>query len=607
MSLVIDNFSTIVEMFDKLFQKYKGNSRPFLKNKISGKWISYTFDNIKTSVEEFACGLSIMNVKRKDRVAIISENRPEWVISDLAIASLGAISVPLYTTLTSHQIEEIFLNAEVSVAIVSNSIQLKKLLPLFERVPSLHTVIIYSNGSLENSKNIFSFEQILEIGKNNSNQKKISELSSEIKSQDVLTIIYTSGTTGVPKGVVLTHHNLVSNIKSTAQVLPMDESDTFLSFLPLCHSFERMGGYYTASSCGGTIAYAESVETVRENLKEIFPTVVAGVPRFYEKIQNRILKNVLSSSKLKQKLFWKAIETGKKFSLAKRKGNISLKLKTQYKFFDKLVFEKIKAVTGKKIKYFVSGGGPLSKETGDFFEAIGLTIIEGYGLTETSPVLTVNRLNNYKYGTVGMPIPDVKIKIADDGEILAFGPNIMKCYWNNEIDTNEVIDKEGWFHTGDIGEFDENGFLKITDRKKNIFVSSGGKNIAPQPIENLFLQSEIIDQCLLIGDARDYLIALIVPDFETLKLKVEQVKLKFQSIKEMVSSEKVKAIFKDEIDLFQKKLAKYERVRKFILLGNPFSVEDGDLTPTMKIKRKVVEIKYKNEIEKIYNERDNMA
>ncbi|MEX0602052.1 MAG: long-chain fatty acid--CoA ligase, partial [Bacteroidota bacterium] len=382
------------------------------------------------------------------------------------------------------------------------------------------------------------------------------------KPGDLLTIIYTSGTTGNPKGVMLTHRNLVSNIIASGEVIPIGEDDTLLSFLPLCHSFERMAGYYTAMACGATVAYAESIESVRDNLLEVHPTIVTTVPRLFERIHGRILKQVDSSPRVRRNIFHWAVGVGREYAKAAKAHSISRGLELKHRLASKLVFSKLQARTGGRIRFFVSGGAALPKSLGEFFEAVGIRIIEGYGLTETSPVLSANRLDDYKFGTVGKPIPGVEIKIAGDGEILAKGPNIMKGYYNNPSATAEVIDAGGWFHTGDIGMFDPEGHLMITDRKKHLFVSSGGKNIAPQPIENLFLQSKYIDQFVLLGDGRMFLTALVVPEFEILKDWASVNKISWSSDDELVRRREVKQLLQTEIDLLQKDLPSFEKVRR---------------------------------------------
>jgi long-chain acyl-CoA synthetase len=598
------SFSTITEMFDNVTKKFLDESRPAIMHKVDKEYRGIRFSELRRNVELFSLGLASLGLMKDDKVAIISENRPEWLISDMAIVSLGAVDVPIYPTLTAKQIEFIFNDAKVKMAIVSNQSQLNKVLKIRDAVKSLKKIIVMTvKEGVENGNNI-GFPKVYELGSEfeKENRNFFSAALRKIKPDDLLTIIYTSGTTGNPKGVMLTHNNLVSNILASATVIPIGPDDTLLSFLPLCHSFERMAGYYTAFACGATVAYAESPETVRDNLLEIHPTIVTTVPRLFERIQSRLQKQIDNSSPVSKKIFYWAVEVGRKYAADRKKGVVSPVLKTQHAIADKLVFQKLRERTGGRMKFFVSGGAALPRALGEFFESVGITIIEGYGLTETSPVLSANRLDDYEFGTVGKPIPGVSIKIAADGEILAKGPNIMRGYFNNKEATEEVIDRDGWFHTGDIGVFNARGMLVITDRKKHLFVSSGGKNIAPQPIENLFLQSKYIDQFVLIGDRRMFLTALIVPDFDALQEYADRNKIPYSNPAELSGIPEIHSLIEKDIQTLQKDLANFERVRKFALLDHPFSIEDGEITPTLKIKRKVVEHRYSHVIEKMYKD-----
>ncbi len=595
-------FSTIAEMFDKLRDAFEKEERPMLMHKVDGVYKGISYTEFAERVDCFAHGLASIGVKRGDHIAVISENRPEWVVADSGMIRLGAVNISIYPTLTPKQIEFIFNDAGVQYAVVSNQMQLQKVLKILPDVPTLKMIIVFSEKGIEGNNQILFYTSIIEKGKKFRDEHPgyVQQETARVTPDDLLTLIYTSGTTGNPKGVMLTHNNLVSNIIASADCIPFNHEDTLLSFLPLCHSYERMAGYYTAMACGVTIAYAESIETVRDNLVEVRPTVVTTVPRLFERIYNRMMKQIDASPPFRQKIFHWAVGVGRRYARQKKQGSVSPLLTLQNRIADILVFGKVKARTGGRIRFFVSGGAALPRELGEFFEAIGIQIIEGYGLTESSPVISVNRLEKYKFGTVGFPIPDVTVKIAEDGEIIIKGPNVMKGYWNNSEATKESIDAEGWLHTGDIGIFDEEGFLVITDRKKHLFVSSGGKNIAPQPIENLFLQSKYVDQFFLLGDGKMYLTALIVPDFENLKEFARKNGVSFSGDEDLVANTEVISLFDKEINSLQKDLANYERVRKFTLLPAPFTIEAGEITPTMKIKRKVVEQKYSTIIKKMY-------
>jgi long-chain acyl-CoA synthetase len=601
MSVSVD-FSTIPEMFDRITTKYATDERPMLMHKVEKQYKGISFLQCLRKVELFALGLASLGVKKDEKVAIISENRPEWVFADMAIVALGAVDVPIYPTLTPPQIAYILSDAEAKVVIVSNALQLGKILKIESELRTLQRIIVINEKLEQRNGKTLTFAEVLILGEEfeKSHRTFFRDAIGKVGPDDLLTIIYTSGTTGNPKGVMLTHHNLCSNIKSAADTIPLNDRDTLLSFLPLCHSFERMAGYYTAMACGSTVAYAESTETVSDNLLEIRPTVVTTVPRLFERIYTRIMKQIDNSPPTRQRIFRWALSVGKEFSTEGKREDVSPLLRLQQSVAERLVFSKLKQRTGGRIRFFVSGGAALSRELGEFFEAVGITIIEGYGLTETSPVLTANRVDDYKFGTVGKPMPGVEIKIAEDGEILAKGPNIMKGYYNNPSATNEVIDKDGWFHTGDVGMFDPQGHLMITDRKKHLFVSSGGKNIAPQPIESLFLQSKFIDQFVLVGDGRMFLTALIVPEFDILKNHALNAGIPFTMDADLTQKADIRKLYEKEIHRIQKDLPTYERVRRFELLPEQLTVENGEITPTLKVKRKVVEKKYAPLIEKMY-------
>lgn len=599
---VIAKFSTIIEMFDKVTSRFQNDQRPMFMHKVGGKYQGIGYSELKVKVDNFALGLAAIGVKRGTNIAIISENRPEWVIADMGMMKLGAVSVALYPTLTPKQIEFILIDSCAKYAIVSNQLQLNKLLKVIDDIPLLEKIILMADDSSINDDRIYSFSKVIEMGSEfkENNSGYLYDEMSKVKPEDLLTIIYTSGTTGNPKGVMLSHKNLVSNIIASAECIIFNHEDTVLSFLPLSHSYERMAGYYTAVACGATIAYAESIDTVRENLLEVQPTIVTTVPRLFERIYNRLMKQISDEPKIRQKIFSWAIGVGKTYACARKNKITSPSLSLQYKIADKLVFQKIKARTGGKIKFFASGGAALASELGEFFEAIGIQIIEGYGMTESSPVISVNRLDDYKWGTVGKPIPDVVVKIAEDGEILVKGPNVMIGYWNNTKETEEIIDKDGWLHTGDIGMFDTEGYLKITDRKKHLFVSSGGKNIAPQHIENLFLQSQFIDQFVLIGDGKMYLSALIVPNFDVIKEYASKHHVSFQTVEDLTNHQEIYKLLETELNKIQRDLANYERIRKFTILSRPLTIENGEITPTLKPRRKIIEENFREVIDKMY-------
>lgn len=593
---------TIPELFSFLTREYGPTAtRALLRHKVNNVWTDISYDQFKDETINFARGLAQLGVKHGDKVAIISENRPEWVYSDMAIFGLGAIDVPLYPSLTSDTIEFILNNSESVGIIVSNKLQLNKILKIRANCHSLKFIIVFNEKDVTgDDNNIYSFASVQLNGKNATfSENDFWEASKKAQPNDLCTIIYTSGTTGEPKGVMLTHWNIISNLIAALEVFPISKDDVFLSFLPLCHIFERMAGYYTAFASGGMICYAQSIETVANDLMDIKPTIVTTVPRLFERIHSKIIKNVESQPPKKQKIFQWALEIGREMAKAKKSGNIPISLSIKHKLADTLVFKKLRARTGGRLRFFISGGAALPRELGEFFEAVGIIIIEGYGLTESSPVIAANRLDGYKFGTVGKAMPGVEIKIASDGEILARGPNIMQGYYKNKKETEETL-KDGWLHTGDIGVFDAEGYLMITDRKKHLFKTSGGKYIAPTPIENLFLASKYIEQFILIGDRRMFLSALIVPDFEALKEFADANNISYKGNEDLVQSKEIYDLLEAELVKFQKNLANYERVRKFALLDKPFTLESGEMTPSFKLKRKVIEERYKDLIEQMY-------
>ncbi len=601
---ILKEFKTIPELYNYLTNDYgKDPSKVVMRHKPDKEYVNISYQEMKRQTEFFANGLLSLHVKKGDNVAIIAENRPEWIYSDMAILGIGAVNVPLYPSLTADTVEYTLNNSQSVGLILSNKYQLKKYLAIREQLKTIKFVIIFNEKDYDPSiKELHKFSDIQKLGQEYEkiHPGEFAKLTSGVKEDDLCTIIYTSGTTGVPKGVMLSHKNIVSNVKSVLGILPIGNTDEFLSYLPLCHIFERMAGYYTGFATGGVYAFAQSIETVAQNLIEIKPTIVTSVPRLFERIHSKVIKNVENQSPGKQKIFNWAIETGKKYMASKKAGKMNPVLAVQHKIADALVCKKIREKTGGKLRFFVSGGAALPKELGEFFEAIGIIIIEGYGMTESSPVIACNKPDDYKFGSVGKPIPCVEVKIAEDGEILAKGDNIMLGYYKMPEETAATI-KDGWLHTGDVGHLSKEGNIVITDRKKHLFKTSAGKYIAPTPIENLFLASKFIDQFVLIGDRRMFLSALIVPDYESLKEWADGNNINYNTIQDLLKQKEVIDLFDKELTKFQKALASFEKVRKFALLDKAFTLESGEMTPSLKIKRKVIEERYKELIEEMYN------
>jgi long-chain acyl-CoA synthetase len=595
--------TTLTEMF--LNTVITNGSNTALMRKVEGQYQGITYQEFGERVKNLALGLASLGVKKGDRVSLLSENRPEWAISDLAILSLGAINVPIYPSLIPKQIEYILNDSEAKVIITSIPDQTSKIVEIMKNLPVLKHIVYMDSPTAINEK-MLSFQQVSEKGKayESKHPDYYDHAAKAVKPDDPAGIIYTSGTTGNPKGAILTHNNFLSNVQGGVASLNITSADTFLSFLPLCHVFERMGGHFCPLSVGATIAYAESIDTVAQNLGEVKPTIMTSVPRLFEKMYTRVLENARAGGAAKQKIFNWAIQIGAKYVKAEAQGKIGGMLKIKHNLAYKLVFSKLHERVGGRLRFFVSGGAPLPQEIGEFFYYAGIKILEGYGLTESSPVIAVNLEDKFKFGTVGPVLEkgEVAVKIADDGEILTRGPHVMKGYYKKPAETKEAIDNDGWLHTGDIGFLDEDGFLVITDRKKNILVTSGGKNIAPAPIENLLLTSPLIDQVMVIGDKRKFLSALIVPNFEVLQSYSQEQNIPFKNNEELVTNQKINQYVTNEVERLSADLARFEQVRAFRLLSRAFTIEEGELTPTLKIKRKVVEEKFADIINSMYEE-----
>jgi long-chain acyl-CoA synthetase len=572
-----------------------------LLHKKDGQWSPVSSDAFLTAVEELSMGLRTLGVEKGDRVAILSENRPEWAFADLACLCAGAVDVPIYSTLSPAQVLYILNDSGAKAVFVSTPGQLQKLLEVRDKAPTLRHVFRMDDPPQAGT---LSVDEVRVRGREAlaTDRGAVRRRADETDPEDLATFIYTSGTTGDPKGVMLTHRNLVSNVQSSIRLFGgLGRKDLALSFLPLCHVFERMGGHYVMLRLGVSIAYAESVEKVPANLGEVKPTIMLSVPRLYEKMYARVNEKVAADPALRQKVFRWAMRVGAeafRHKVARSEPGVLLKLRLA--LADKLVFAKIKERVGGRIRIFVSGGAPLAREIAEFFGAAGLPILEGYGLTETSPVISVNLPDCMRPGTVGPPIEGVEVKIAEDGEILTRGPHVMKGYYRKPEATAEAIDKDGFFHTGDIGHLDADGFLVITDRKKDILVTSGGKNIAPQPIENRLKTDKFFTEVVMIGNKRNFPAALVVPNFEVLEAWAKGQGVAFAGREELVSRPEVVSFYTTRVGELLPELAQYEKIKKLTLLTREFTVDSGELTPTLKVKRRVIEQNYKDLIDRMY-------
>ncbi len=596
-----------------IHEKIKKNGERILFRKKSGdKWESYSWEEVGKFISHCACGLISLGLKEGDKVSILSQNRLEWVLSDLSIISSGAITVGIYASNTPKEVSYIINHSESKFVFIEDEEQLKKIITKKDELNQVKNFIIFEQNNLDvknKISNLITFSELCEMGKKHYEAYPtiLNERLNNINPEDILTIIYTSGTTGPPKGAMLSHSNVMFICEAVNKVMNLSSDDSYLSFLPLAHALERIV-LYMCLYYEGLISFARSINTIAEDIKEVQPTIVVGVPRVFEKIYNRIISEAESGSKLKKIIFKWCLGVGKTVSEHKiNKTKIPIFTLLKYKIADELVFKKLRKGVGGKVKFFGSGGAPLAKEIIEFFHYANLLILEAYGLTETTAPSTISRLDDFKFGCVGKPLPGVQVKIAEDGEILIKGPNVFKGYFKNDEATREAFEGE-WFKSGDIGEFDEDGFLKITDRKKDLIITAGGKNIAPQNIENFIKTSKFISQAVVIGDKRPFLTALLtLQKDEIINYAIEKgIVKKDDYIDEktyefIINHQAVKALVSSIIEEKNKELAKFETIKKFTILQNDFSQETGELTPTLKVKRKVVNQKYANIIERMYN------
>ena len=565
-------------------------------------------------VRDLSFGLRVLDVEAEDRVAIISEPRPDWLTTDFAVLANGAVSVPIYPTLPSSQVAYILADSGAKVVVVSDEEQAAKVRSVWSELPQLKALIVMESREIdragEGDRHEVSFDNLLDRGHQrlitgDGLARQYKEDALAIKPDQLATIIYTSGTTGDPKGVMLTHGNVTSNILAAKTVVTLDDSDEALSFLPLSHAFERtvvMLYFYS----GVTVTFAESLDTIGRDLQRVRPTVMTGVPRVFEKLHARIFSTVAEAPLVRQKMFHWALHVGRRCSQSKLANRpVPVSVRAQMAIADKAVLSKVRARLGGRLRWVVSGSAPLAVDVAEFLFSIGVPVLEGYGLTETAPVLTVNPEGRQKLGTVGPPLPHVTLRIATDGEILARGPNIMKGYYGNTRATDEVI-RDGWLHTGDIGKLDADGYLTITDRKKEIIVTANGKNIAPNPIEAALKKSPFVAEAMLVGDRRPYVVALLVPDFDVLTARFgndsdsQMSSGDFTYSKHFLEQPDIESLFADIVERVNANLASYEQVKRWRLLPAVFSISTGELTPTLKLRRRIVVERWSSLISELY-------
>lgn len=575
----------IFDLVQEYLQKY-GNKPDMLGAKENGRWRQYAVQEFIQTVDKVSLSLLALGIQKNDKVALISNNRPEWNFVDFGVQQLGAVSVPMYPTISEDDYRFIFQDAGVRLVFVSSEELYHKAKAAAAGNPNIDHIISFEqvNGAL-------SFSQFLEKA-NTADSSTLVEYKNSVLPEDLLTLIYTSGTTGTPKGVMLTHNNLLSNVQTCFPLIPVSSESRALSFLPLCHIYERMLSYLYMSA-GISVYYAESVETVGDNLKEVKPHLFVTVPRLLEKVYDKIVAKGQELTGIKKALFFWALGLGQRYELNVDQG---WWYRFQLKWANKLIFSKWREALGGNVKLIVSGGAALQPRLARVFSAAQIIVMEGYGLTETSPVIAVNRYeeSNRAIGTVGPIIAGVEVKIAEDGEILTRGPHIMKGYYNRPDLTADTIDSDGWLHTGDIGEFVQGKFLKITDRKKEIFKTSGGKYIAPQRIENKLKESMVIEQAMVVGEGQKFPAVVISPFFQSLRDWCQIKDIPYTTDVEMISHPKVLDKFQREVDKCNEGLGQFEKVKKFVLVPHTWSVQTGELTPTLKLKRKILYDKYKH-------------
>ena len=629
----ITESTTIPMLLRDVVSHVHDENTTFLLHKINDSWAEISYKEVLHIADAVSSYFLEMGIQKGDRLGLIIENSVEWVFYDQGIQQIGGVNVSIYPTLSEQEIEYILNDSGVKTMLVGNPFLFKKILKIANNCPELQRIIpVFEDyqrhiPATDLNAGVISFANLISEGEKCIPlfQKDIDSLRQAILPSDIASLIYTSGTTGTPKGVVLTHSNFVQNVKVCLDQIPViDQYDTFLSFLPLSHVFERTATYHVCCAVGSKIAFAQSLELLAKNMAEVKPSVMSCVPRLLERIHDKAMKTGTSAGGAKAKIFLWAIETGKKHREVKEAGRKpGIFLGIQQKLAEKLVFSKIKEKTGGRLKFMISGGAALPKNVGEFFGNLGIKILEGFGLTETSPVMSVTEYHRQVYGTVGRIIPGIEVAIQDvetkemisiqthntfdenfecaEGEVVVRGHCVMKGYWNKPQETTDVIDKDGWFHTGDVGRF-YRGNLQITDRIKNMLVNAYGKNIYPTPVENTYLKSPKIEQIFLIGDKREYVTAIITPSKETLQETFNLKEEFFNQKEQFIADQKIIDWLDEDVKKYSAELAKFERLKSFIVKRNPFSIEEGEITPTMKAKRKVIEKKYAGEIDEMYLE-----
>lgn len=599
--LFADEPTTLVEVFERMARVH--NKPDTLNYKRDGRWIPLSSADVIARARRLAAGLYSIGVRPGDRVALLSESRVEWTLTDAGCQFAGAIDVPIYPTLTAPQVQYILNDSGASILVIPDRRKFVELSEVLAACGTLRQILFFDGEGVGTNEGL-TLAALEDRGRALEAERPalIDELAHNIKPDDLATIIYTSGTTGEPKGVMLTHANIVSNVIDSAGHFEFADADSALSVLPLSHIFER-SALYMYLHHGMTVFFAESLDTIGPNLREVHPTILVGVPRIFEKIYARVNERATARGKLHVVMFNWAVDAARQFArLSITHQKIPVWLACRHWLGSQLVFSKWHQALGGRIRLLISGGAALPEDLGYIYLGAGLPIVQGYGLTETSPVITAGSLEDNRLGTVGKPIRNVDVRIAADGEIEVRGPNVMRGYYKKPEETRAVFTADGWFKTGDIGALDEAGFLRITDRKKELFKTSGGKYIAPQPIEQLIKSSRFVNQVVLIGNGRKFPSALIVPDWEQIESYVKLKGINAGSHAELCRHPRIIDLFQRQVASSTPNLARYERVKKIALLEHDFSIEGGELTPTLKVKRRVIDEKYREVIDRMYAE-----
>jgi len=592
-----DREATISQVFEARAHKY--GARAFLRDKPGKVWTDHSWTEISDAAGKLRAGLLSLGVRPGDRVAILSDNCPEWIVADQAILGLGAIVVPLYTTSGLEETAHVISDSGAKIVAAKGPEMIKKILGLGSSIPEVTAIVAMDHGA-QSAPAADATPAIITMASVSGDAPAALD---DGRSDDLATIIYTSGTTGTPKGVMLSHGNILANCEDSLAALTLNNTDMTLSHLPIAHSFERTAGYYTVTMAGGTIAFAESLGQIASNLLEVEPTVVLTVPRLLEVIHSRVMRTVESSPPIRQRLFKMALAAGEQAAEYRHRGKpLPPMLALSMALFRRLVFARVRAIFGNRMRYLISGGAPLPTEINRFLSAAEIPIVEGYGLTEAAPVVACNLHAKTRIGTVGQPLAHIQVETAPDGELLLRGPNIMRGYYKLEADTKEAIDENGWLHTGDIAKIDVEGYIAITDRKKEIIVLSGGKNVSPAYVESKLVGDKFISQACVVGDRRKHLAALLVPDYENLAQFLSENQLDPKNPDALAKSPALKALLHQRIREINKQLSDVEAIVGFTIIAQPFTQENGELTPSLKVRRKIVQAHFKEQIDAMFGD-----